>query len=117
MAVAYTAVQFLLDKSYFSSSSLPVDPRQFIRWINILLIYIVGILVIRTMHPPWLLFTWNLIHIVLIGYLFLAAAYEQFIAPLPYGIRGSAAPIIEFLISPVFYMGMGLLYSVAERKS
>jgi hypothetical protein len=47
----------------------------------------------------------------MIGYLLLAAAYEYLIAPLPYGIRGSVAPIVEFLISPIIYMAMGLLYA------
>jgi hypothetical protein len=116
MTAAYTAVQFLFNNPYLSSSDIPVDPRQIIRWVNILLIYITGILVIRKMKPGWLLFTWNLVHIVLIAYLFLAVVYEQFVAPLPYGIRGSAAPIIEFLISPVFYMAMGLIYSGLYQK-
>jgi hypothetical protein len=62
-----------------------------------------------------MLFLWNLIHLALLIYLLLAAAYEWALAPLPYGIRGSVAPIIEFLISPVYYIGLGVLYLYLNR--
>jgi hypothetical protein len=69
------------------------------------------------MKVGWMLFLWNLLHIALLAYLLLAAFYEWIIAPLPYGIRGSVAPIIEFLISPVYYIGLGVLYMYIEKVS
>lgn len=111
MLLAYSLVQFSFN---FPIIPVPVwlkHNRQLFRWVNMSFVYVIGIFVIRKMTPAWLLFSWNIVHIVLMGYLMLAAAYEYFIAPMPYGIRGSAAPIIEFLISPVFYVAMGLLYS------
>jgi hypothetical protein len=68
------------------------------------------------MKETWMMFLWNLVHILLIAYLGLAEGYEIFIAPMAYGIRSSAAPIIEFLISPVFYMALGLLYAGLHRE-
>lgn len=110
MILAYTIVQLSFNTHIIPVPGWLLKHRQFFRWLNILFVYGIGILVIQKMSPGWLLFSWNLVHVVLMGYLAVAAAYEYFIAPMPYGVRGSAAPIIEFLISPVFYVIMGLVY-------
>jgi hypothetical protein len=111
LALAYTLVQFLFYHPVIPVLRSLLKYKQSVRWFNITFVYVVGIMVIRTMHVNWLLFIWNIVHVVMIGYLLLAAAYEYLIAPLPYGIRGSVAPIVEFLISPIIYMAMGLLYA------
>ena len=111
LALAYTLVQFLFYHPIIPVVRGLLQYKQTVRWFNITFVYVVGILVIRTMHVSWLMFIWNIVHVVMIGYLLLAAAYEYLIAPLPYGIRGSVAPIVEFLISPIIYMAMGLLYA------
>lgn len=110
MVIAYSVIRFFFYEPLFPVPGWVHEYRQVVRWVNMTFVYVLGILVIRTMSESWLLFTWNLVHIVLISYLILAAAYDYFIAPMPYGIRGSAAPIIEFLISPVFYVVIGLVY-------
>ena len=110
MLIAYTVIQFSYNFPIIHVPNWLRSNRQLFRWVNISFVYLVGIVVIRRMEPFWLLFVWNVIHIVLMGYLAIAAAYEYFIAPMPYGVRGSAAPIIEFLISPVFYVVIGLVY-------
>ena len=116
MILAYTLVRLFFYEPVVPMPSWVHQQRQLIRWINITFVYVVGIFVIRTMEERWLLYLWNLVHVLLIVYLLAAAAYEYFIAPMPYGIRGSAAPIIEFLISPVYYMALGLLYAVTHKE-
>lgn len=111
MILAYSIVQLSFNTHLIPVPEWLLKHRQFFRWLNILFVYVIGILVIQKMSPEWLLFSWNLVHIVLMSYLAIAATYEYLIAPLPYGVRGSAAPIIEFLVSPVFYVVMGLIYT------
>ena len=111
LTLAYTLVQFLFYHPVIPVLRSLLQYKQAVRWFNIFFVYVIGIWVIRTMHVSWLLFIWNIVHVVMIGYLLLAAAYEYLIAPLPYGIRGSVAPIVEFLISPIIYMAMGLIYA------
>ena len=115
MVLAYTIVRLFFYEPVVSMPAWVHQNRQLIRWMNVTFVYVVGIFVIRTMEERWLLYLWNLVHLLLIGYLFLASAYEYFIAPMPYGVRGSAAPIIEFLISPVFYIALGVLYHAQKR--
>jgi hypothetical protein len=42
-------------------------------------------------------------------------AVGRFIGSVPYSILSTVRPILEFLISPVLYIAMGLLYK-ASRK-
>ena len=116
MVLAYTLVQLLF---YHPPVELPVwvqTYRQLIRWITITLVYVTGIFILRKGKEPWLLSLWNLVHIVVIAYLLLLAAYEYLIAPVPYGLRASVEPIVEFLVSPIIYIGMGILYVGVRRE-
>jgi hypothetical protein len=114
--LAYSIVQLLFNDLL---SILPLNfqvNRQFSRWLTIFFIYIVGTRVLKSTNEAWMLAIWHLIHLGLIGYLFLVASYEYTIAPVPYGIRSSVAPIIEFLISPVLYMSAGLVYKTILKN-
>ncbi|MBU6158879.1 MAG: hypothetical protein KGP35_07605 [Bacteroidetes bacterium] len=115
MILAYTLVRLFFYEPVVAMPQWVPSNRQLLRWINITFVYVVGIWVIRRMGIGWMLLLWNLVHIALLAYLLLAAVYEWGIAPLPYGIRGSVAPIIEFLISPVYYIGLGVLYLYLNR--
>ena len=115
MILAYTLVRLFFYEPVVAMPHWVHTKRQLIRWINISFVYVVGIWVIRRMRIGWMLVLWNWVHIALLAYLLLAAAYEWGIAPLPYGIRSSVAPIIEFLISPVYYIGLGVLYLYLNR--
>jgi hypothetical protein len=115
MVLAYSLVRLFFYEPVVSMPRCVYEQRQLFRWINISFVYVVGIFVVRRMRVGWMLFLWNLIHLALLIYLLMAAAYEWAVAPLPYGIRGSVAPIIEFLISPVYYIGLGVLYLYFNR--
>jgi hypothetical protein len=115
MVLAYSLVRLFFYEPVVSMPRWVHEQRQLFRWINISFVYVVGIFVVRRMRVGWMLFLWNLIHLALLIYLLMAAAYEWAVAPLPYGIRGSVAPIIEFLISPVYYIGLGVLYLYFNR--
>ena len=96
LTLAYTLVQFLFYHPVIPVLKSLLQYKQVVRWFNIFFVYVVGIWVIRTMHIAWLLFIWNIVHVVMIGYLLLAAAYEYLIDPLHFGIRGSSATFVEF---------------------
>ncbi|HMO32056.1 MAG TPA: hypothetical protein PKE07_03570 [Lacibacter sp.] len=117
LVLAYSLIRLFVYEPFVPLAPWVKTYRQELRWVNITLVYLVGIVVIRRLQVGWMLFLWNLVHLALIGYLVGAALYERFVAPMPYGIRGSAAPLIEFLISPVYYMALGLLYAVVPRPA
>lgn len=108
--VAYSII-YLTD--YSSVLILPHNPvlaKQITRWFAIALVYGSGIFVLRKTKVIWLSSLWHLIHLALFGYLLMIGFYELLIAPVPYAIRASVAPIVEFLISPFLYLLMGVLH-------
>lgn len=116
LLLVYTAVQLL----YFNPPvKLPYWVQTFkqpIRWFSITIVFITGIFILRRVKDQWLLILWNLIHFVVIGYLLAVAFYEYIIAPVSYGIRASVEPIVEFLVSPIIYIGMGIMYASIQKK-
>jgi hypothetical protein len=115
MVIAYSLVRLFFYEPVVRMPGWVYQQRQLFRWINISFVYVVGIFVVKRMKVGWMLLLWNLVHLVLLAYLLFSAFYEWAVAPLPYGIRGSVAPIIEFLISPVYYIGLGVLYLYLNR--
>lgn len=113
--LAYSSVQLISFQSFFQLPAVIQQNRQLMRWMAIGLVYVVGWLVIKHTGVVWLLAIWHFIHLSLVGYLFLIAVYEYTIAPVPYGIRASVAPVIEFLISPVLYFAAGLVYAIGKE--
>jgi hypothetical protein len=115
MLIGYTLIRMFFYDGVLPAPLWLKEQRQLVRWGNIMFIYIIGILLIRKMDEAWMLWAWNVVHLLLLGYLLIAAFYEFLIAPLPYGLRASIAPIIEFLISPAYYVGLGLLYAFVKK--
>ena len=116
MLIGYTLIRMFFYDGVLPAPLWLKEQRQLVRWGNIFIIYVVGILIIRKMDESWMLWAWNAVHVVLMLYLIFAAAYEYLIAPLPYGLRASVAPIIEFLISPAYYVGLALLYAFVQKN-
>lgn len=117
MLVAYTLIRMFFYDGVLPAPHWVKEKRQLVRWGNITLIYVIGILIVRKMGESWMLWAWNAVHLIVMFYLLLLAAYEYLVGELHYGLRASVAPIIEFLISPAYFVALGLLYAYAKRKS
>ncbi len=113
--LAYTVVQLISYQSFLRLPTIIQENKQLMRWMAIALVYSVGCLVLKTNGVAWLLGIWHLIHLSLVEYLFLIGIYEYTIAPVPYGIRASVAPVVEFLISPLLYFAAGLVYAMGKE--
>jgi hypothetical protein len=112
--LAYSTIHLLPYLQLFNFDYNFTAIRQPIRWLAITLVYLVGVRVLNSSNELWLLTFWHLVHISLITYLIVIAFIEYFIIAIPYGIRASVAPIVEFLISPVLYMCAGLIYHAVQ---
>ena len=113
--LAYTVVQLISYQSFLRLPIIIQENKQLMRWMAIAFVYFVGCLVLKANGVAWLLAIWHLIHLSLVGYLFLIGVYEYTIAPVPYGIRASVAPVVEFLISPLLYFAAGLVYAMSKE--
>jgi hypothetical protein len=112
--LAYTVVQLISYQSFFRLPAFIQQNKQLMRWMAIAIVYLVGCLVLKGTGVVWLLGLWHMIHLSLVGYLFFIGIYEYTIAPVPYGIRASVAPVVEFLISPLLYFAAGLVFAVVK---
>lgn len=115
--LTYTFIQLMYSPFFPTTIFGPIKTRQLFRWSTIGIVYVVGSVVLRWTAVRWLIQIWHLIHLSLITYLVLVAGWEYLISPVPYGIRSSVSPIIEFLISPILYLGSGLLYAFLQDSS
>ena len=112
MLLAYSTIQLLLSRPDLEIPGYPGLFRQLFRWFTIALVYATGGFVLKHTGISWLKSIWYLVHLTLIAYLALVTAFEYLIAPVSYGVRASVAPIVEFLISPILYLGSGLVYAI-----
>ena len=85
-------------------------------WFLLAPVYLAGWWILGRTELRWLLPIWHIVHIALVGFALTALAYGRFIAPLPEGIAASVRPIVEFLISPILYLALGLLHKAVRRE-
>lgn len=83
--------------------------RQSARLLAVLWVYAVGSRVLRHTKARVILFCWHAVHLSLLLVLLVIALWEYLVGAVPFGIRASVAPVIEFLVSPMLYMAAGFL--------
>lgn len=76
---------------------------------SIFAVYGLGIFAFRHNGHPWMLQLWNLLHLLLIGFVFLARSYSRFVGPLPRMIWSIIGSTTEILVSPTLIVAMLLL--------
>lgn len=110
LLMAYTALQFVY---YLPASSLPkminrsgLSPL----WFLLVIVYVAGSLILRQTGVAWLNAIWHLVHISLITFALAVLVYGRLAGSVPIGVSAAVRPIMEFLISPILYLAMGLLY-------
>lgn len=110
LLVIYSMMQLVY---YIPKSALP-ETVQILRisplWLLLLIVFLTGSRIVKKWNVPWLLLVWQAVHIVLIGLLMIKVAYVSFIGPIPIGIVSIYKSVMEFLISPLLYLGIGLIH-------
>jgi len=116
LLLAYTALQFVY---YLPASSLPkiikksgLSPL----WFLLVIVYVAGSVILRQTRVAWLNAIWHLVHISLITFALAVLVYGRLAGSVPIGVSAAVRPILEFLISPILYLAMGLLYKSMRMK-
>jgi hypothetical protein len=110
LLLAYTLLQLVY---YVPEAMMPevVKKTTFSPiWLLLVVVYAAGGWILSKTGVGWMRALWHIVHISLIAFAMLVLAYGRLIGPVPYGIAASVRPILEFLISPVLYLAVGLLY-------
>lgn len=107
--IIYTLIYlFFYDAPYFND--IPRRLRHLIKFFILITVYLIGGYHLRLNNIKWMYIIWHFIHITRIGIITSFGLYDFLVSPTPIFIRSFLNSINEFLISPVLFVGMGILY-------
>jgi hypothetical protein len=87
----------------------PIRVRHFIKFIFILPPYLIGVYCLKLRTSPWIMKVWKVVYLGVLLLLVLLGIFDWGITRVPLDIRVVADDLQELLISPLLYVGMGLL--------
>lgn len=82
-----------------------------------IIIYFVGTFHLGKLSDSWMSLLWHVVHISGLSILSLLGMYDWFISEINLPLRSFARSIQEILISPVLYVGMGLINTSLKKQS
>lgn len=107
---AYVLLQFMYRIPRNIWTSIASDHAIAPFWFLLLAVYLWIGEKLRRLDVRWVSAVWHALHIFLIGCVVGILGYRKMSGELPYGFTSTARTITEFLISPVLYISLGLLY-------
>lgn len=80
-----------------------------IKFLFTIIIYLIGSLHLGKLKDEWMYYLWHVIHISGLCIITSIGLYDWLISDISLAVLLFAGSVQEFLISPVLYVGMGLL--------
>lgn len=100
---------------YFADSEeailIPRKIRHIIKFGTTILVYSVGSLHLGKLHQKWMAMLWHFVHLSLLVTITSIGLYDWTFGMVSQPTKDLAQSMQEFLISPVLYVGMGILNS------
>ena len=97
---------------YFVDSDvlwIPRKVRHVIKFATTIAVYLVGTFHLGELKDKWMSYLWHFIHISLLGFITLVGLYDWTFGMVSEWVKDLTWSMQEFLISPVLYVGMGIL--------
>lgn len=88
---------------------IPRRIRHIIKFSTTILVYLIGTFHLGKLNDKWMYQIWHFIHISLLAVLVLIGAYDWLFGMVSKQVKDFTVTIQEFLISPVLYVGMGII--------
>lgn len=95
---------------------IPTFNKHFITLSTTLIIYFIGTFHLGKLPDNWMSFVWHITHITGLFILSALGLYDWLINDLSLNLKSFARSIKEILISPVLYVGMGLINTSFRKK-
>ena len=105
---------YLVDVNYYNA--IPRKVRHICKFLSVLSIYLVGTYALKKYTADWMMYVWHLLHVIFISTLLLMGIYDWSFGELSDQTRNIANTLFEFLISPVIYIGAGILNNKFSLK-
>jgi len=107
---AYVLLQFMYRIPRHIWTGIASDHAISPFWFLLMVVYLWVGGRLRRLDVRWIHALWHILHILLIGCVVGILGYRKMSGELPYVMTSTARTITEFLISPVLYISLGLLY-------
>ncbi|BDB54620.1 hypothetical protein GENT5_09250 [Flavobacterium ammoniigenes] len=91
--------------------TIPRRMRHIIKFSTTILVYLIGSFHLGTLQQKWMRMLWHCIHISLLVTITSIGLYDWTFGMVSNSTKDVAQSMQEFLISPVLYVGMGILNS------
>lgn len=88
---------------------IPRKLRHVIKFSTTISVYLIGSYHLGRIQPPWMSYLWHFVHLTLLFLLVSIGLYDWFLGMVSQEVKDFTSSIQEFLISPVLYVGMGIL--------
>lgn len=88
---------------------IPRKIRHVIKFSATIAVYFVGTAHLGKLQDRWMSHLWHVIHVTLLGFITLVGLYDWTFGMVSQQIKDMTWTMQEFLISPVLYVGMGIL--------
>jgi hypothetical protein len=112
----YSAYWVLLAENKQAALHIPKVLRYFLKMGVVFAVYFTGTYFLGQLPQKWLLQLWHIIHITLISILIGLWIWHFGVGLLPLNLVRLGYSIHEFLISPLLYLGTGLLGTLVEQR-
>lgn len=116
LMIAYTLHQLMI---YMPSTGLIGILKQRRTATQLMLmasIYVLGSYILSGSESHWMGRLWHIVHIGLISIALCIIVYKRFMGNHPINLGGTRDSIINFVISPLPYLCMGLLYRASKKR-
>jgi hypothetical protein len=88
---------------------IPRKIRHVIKFATTVAVYLVGTYHLGELKDRWMSNLWHFIHISLLGIITLVGIYDWTFGMVSPQVKDMTVTMQEFLISPVLYVGMGII--------
>jgi hypothetical protein len=101
---------------YVLAPELPLKARHLIKFFAIILAYVIGTFSLRKYTFEWMMQIWHWIYWIILAILLILGAYDWLIERTPLQVRIVADDLQDFLVSPILYVGIGLLNKAFSKQ-
>jgi len=91
------------------SKLIPVKTRHIIKFISTVIVYFVGTIHLGKLKDTWMSQMWHFIHVSGLLILTSMGFFHWYVFELSLAYKSFAVSIQELLMSPILYVGMGIL--------
>lgn len=115
IVVIYSIYYLVLVDNVFLE--IPRRTRHFGSFLTTIIVYFIGTFHLGKLSDTWMSSIWHFVHISGLCILTICGGYDWLVSEISLSLRSFVKSVQEVLISPVLYVGMGLINKSLNKQS